>query len=90
MSSPDQHTEYVASEYGLDTAIRFHLSSRVFPYWDQQQITYALPALRRAIAKASKGQWDAKVRWLYQDGTSRAVTVRDLFEGLNLWGLEEA
>jgi hypothetical protein len=89
MSSPDQHTGYVSEQYGVDVALRFHLSSRVFPYWTQDQITVALPALRRAVKKAARGEWNSSIRWLYQDGTSELVTVSALFEGLNLWGLEE-
>ena len=91
MSSPDQHTAYVRDEVGLETAIRFHLTSRVFPYWTNEQVNIALPALRLAIEEAGFGNWDGVIEWTYPgDGTIEQVTVGELFEGLNLWGLEDS
>jgi hypothetical protein len=90
MSSPDTHTNTLLDEgYDVDVALRFHLSSRVFPYWSQEHITAALPALRTAIQLAREGLWDVKTFWTYPgDGTRGEVTARELFEGLNLWGFE--
>ncbi len=90
MSSPDMHTNTLLAEgVAIDLALRFHLESRVFPYWSDEHVTVALPALRRAIAKARRGDWDARVRWTYSgDSTTALVSVRALFEGLNLWGFE--
>jgi hypothetical protein len=48
MTSPDQHTGEVLTMTDLDTASRFHLTSRVFPYWSNEHVTIALPALRKS------------------------------------------
>jgi hypothetical protein len=86
MTSPDQHSTYVAEEYGREAALRFHLSTRVFPYWTHGQITFALPKLNEVLAD---GDWDETVEWTYQDGSTRTFPARDIVEGLTLWGLEE-
>jgi len=82
MSVPDAHTSYLLEEgYDVETALRFHFESRLFPPVSLDWI----PAVKRTIAKAQKctnkgepitgrveGPWGG--RW----------SVADLIEGMNL------
>lgn len=62
---------------GADLALEFHLQSNCFP---PVSLTF-LPAVRRAIKKANRGEWFKKVRL----PTGKLLTVAKIVEGLQLY-----
>jgi hypothetical protein len=88
MTVPDQHTAYVAEEHGVDLALRFHLTTRVFPYWSERDVEIALPALNAALDAANEHDWDRDITWTYTRGhETTTMTAHRIIEGLNLWAL---
>lgn len=82
----DQHTAYVAEVTGsLDFALRYHLTSRVFPAWPNDHVDRAMPALKRAVRNAARGDYERGVTWVFPgDGMKTRMTTLQIIRGLNL------
>lgn len=78
----DQHTDYVLEAHGFETALHFHLTSRVFPPRPEMAGTATM-----AIAAYNAGEPDEPI------GLPSGVTYRGvdtapahaIVGGLNLW-----
>jgi len=82
MSVPDSHTSYLLEEgYDVETALRFHFESRLFPPVSPDWI----PAVKRALAKAQECiDEDLPISGRVRGPWGGLWHVADLIHGMNL------